>query len=291
MGEMPSGFRIHKTAHYVICYNTSQAYARWCGALFERLYLAFTTFWRERGMKLSDPQGPLVALIFDRKGTYAEYSREELGDATSAVIGYFSLRTNRMTMYDLTGVDALRGGTRVRTAEHINRILSRPQAEQTVSTIIHEATHQLAFNCGLQTRYADIPLWVSEGIAVYFETPDLRSKRGWRNIGAVNRRRLYDFRKYMGKRPPNSLLTLLSNDERFRNTQTAPAAYAEAWALNYFLLKKHRNQYVEYLKTLSERRPLIYDEPHERVEAFRQALGGDLGKLDVEFLRYMQTVR
>ena len=46
--EMPAGFRIHQTAHYVICYNTSEAYARWCGALFERLYLAFRTFWRER---------------------------------------------------------------------------------------------------------------------------------------------------------------------------------------------------------------------------------------------------
>ena len=38
-------------------------------------------------------------------------------------------------------------------------------------------------NTGLQTRYADNPFWVSEGLAVFFETPDLRSKNGWNAIG------------------------------------------------------------------------------------------------------------
>ena len=66
-----------------------------------------------------------------------------------------------------------------------------------VATIIHEATHQLAFNRGLQARFADVPLWVSEGIALYFETPDLRNSRGWQTVGAVNRVRLDRFRQYL----------------------------------------------------------------------------------------------
>ena len=33
--------------------------------------------------------------------------------------------------------------------------------ERTVATIIHEATHQLAFNSGLQVRFADNPLVVA----------------------------------------------------------------------------------------------------------------------------------
>ena len=45
-----------------------------------------------------------------------------------------------------------------------------------MATIVHEATHQIAFNCGMQQRYADIPLWLCEGMAVYFEAPDLASK-------------------------------------------------------------------------------------------------------------------
>jgi hypothetical protein len=77
----------------------------------------------------------------------------------------------------------------------INEMLSQPAAVPLVATIVHEATHQIAFNCGLQQRYADIPLWLCEGMAVYFEAPDLTSTRGWRGIGRVNYPRLETFRK------------------------------------------------------------------------------------------------
>ena len=290
LNEMPRGFRIHATAHYVICYNTTEAYAEWCGALFERLYLAFNNYWRKRGLDLKDPEWPLVALVFDGKPSYSRYAEAELGEATSSIIGYYSLRTNRVTTYDLTGVDG-QLGSRASTAVQINRILSRPEAERTVATIIHEATHQLAFNCGLQTRYADIPLWVSEGVAIYFETPDLRSSRGWRNIGGVNRVRLAEFRRYLRARPADSLLTLISNDERFRSSRTAPQAFAEAWALNYFLIRKHPDEYLEYMRGLSAKNQLLYDTPEERMAEFKQAFGDDLSRLEQEFLRYLRGVR
>jgi hypothetical protein len=288
--EMPPGFRIHTTAHYVICYNTSEAYARWCGALFERLFLAFRTFWRERGFDFQDPESPLVALAFDSQRTYTQYAERELGDATSATFGYYSLRTNRITTYDLTGADTFRGVGRVSSTEHINRLLSQPRAERTVATVIHEATHQLAFNGGLQTRYADIPLWLGEGIAVYFETPDLRSKRGWRNIGGINAVRLVGFHRYLRSRPGDSLHTLIANDERFRNSASAADAYAEAWALNYFLIRTRLESYVAYLKRISQKKPLFYDEPDERIQEFEAAFG-DLETLDVAFLRYMHSIR
>jgi hypothetical protein len=289
--ELSPGFRVHTTRHYVICYNTSQSYARWCGALFERLYLAFTNYWRQRGVEIQDPQGPLVALVFDDRNSYGSYARAELGNALPAIIGYYSLRTNRVTMYDLTGADRLPQNARITSADHINRILSRPQAERTVATIVHEATHQLAFNCGLQTRYADIPLWVSEGIAVFFETPDLKSKRGWRNIGDINRVRFAEFGRYLANRPADSLETLLSSDERFRNTAEISKAYAESWALTYFLLRKHRASFVAYLKKLSEKPRLIYDTPEQRLKDFQEVFGDDLQRLDAEFVRTMRSLR
>ncbi len=288
--ELTGQFRVHQTAHYVICYNTSEAYARWCGALFERLYRAFGNYWKNRGFRLDEPSWPLVALVFDDRQSYAAYSRPELGEATSSIIGYFSLRTNRVTMYDLTGADraALQGAS---SAAQINRILSRPEAERTVATIIHEATHQLAFNRGLQTRYADIPLWVSEGIAIYFEVPDLRSKNGWRNIGGVNRVRLSEFRRYLRSRPADSLRTLIADDQRFRSARTAPDAYAEAWALNYFLIRKHPKEYVRYTKLLADKKRLLYDTPAERLQQFEATFGSDWQQLDEEFLRYLRSVR
>jgi Protein of unknown function (DUF1570) len=290
--ELPAGFKIHKTKNYLICYNTSLAYAQWVGALFERLNEAFYNYWTRKGAVLHEPQFPLVALVFDSKALYVQHARAELGDTTSTIIGYYSLQSNRMTMYDLSGVEELGGGGDRRSAARINQVLSQPGAERTVATIVHEATHQLAFNSGLQVRFADIPFWVSEGIAIYFETPDLESTKGWRSIGGVNRVNLNNFRKYQQERPAGSLELLLVGDKRFRDPATATDAYAEAWALNYFLLRSptRGEAYVKYLKALAEQTPLVDVEPADRIKQFKQFFGEDLSALEADFLRFMRAV-
>jgi hypothetical protein len=292
LSELPAGFEIHATRHYVICHNTSRAYAAWCGALFERLYMAFANYWSRKGVKLRDPEFPLVAVVFDSRAAYVRHATAELGNGAESIVGFYSLRSNRVTMYDLTGLESLRAaGDRRGTAAQINAVLARPEAEQVVATIIHEATHQIAFNSGLQTRFADIPLWVSEGIAVYFETPDLGSSKGWRTIGAVNTSRLERFRQYLAERPATSLKSLVADDARLRDTRTALDAYAEAWALNYYLLQKRPREYVAYLQNLAQKPPLVWDDPETRLREFQAAFGEDLGQLDTDFLRYMQKLR
>lgn len=289
--ELPDGFKIHTTANYVIGYNTSTAYAQWCGSLYERLYRGFRNYWEKRGVELRDPELPLVALVFDGKESYLRHVRPELGEAAESIVGFYSPMSNRVSMYDLTGVEELRQAPdRSRSAAHINQILSQPAAAPTVATIVHEATHQLAYNCGLQIRLADNPVWVSEGLAVYFETPDLKNSKGWGSIGSVNRNRLIQFRKYAAARPADSLVTLLQDDKRFRNPSQALDAYAEAWALNYFLLKTRGEDYAAYLRELSDKPPAVYDSPAERLAEFRRFLGDDLEKLDAEFVRFVRRL-
>jgi hypothetical protein len=290
--ELPDGFETYDTAHYLICYNTSKAYAQWCGALYERLYRAFFTYWSQRGFDLRDPEAPLVAVVFADRPTYLRFATADLGPGAEAVIGYYNMRTNRVLMYDLTGVEGIAAQSDFpNSAARINQILSQPQAERTVATIVHEATHQIAFNCGFQERYADIPLWVSEGVAVYFETPDLDNSKGWRGIGRVNRERLIQFRRYLSRRPAESLTTLVANSRRFRNAQTAPDAYAEAWALNYYLLKRRFRDYAKYLQVLSEKEPLMNETDEDRLAAFRAAFGQDLEAFDREFIGYLRGVQ
>lgn len=290
LSELPDGFEVHKTAHYLICHNTSRNYARWCGSLFERLYMSFTNFWKKQGFDLVEPEFPLISIVFNDQASYREHVHRELGDGNESIIGYYSLATNRITTYDLTGIEALRRpGDRRGSPAQINELLMRPEAERTVATLIHEATHQIAFNSGLQTRYADIPLWVSEGIAVYFETPDLTSPRGWRTVGAINQVRLAQFRNYLTRRPADSLKTLIINDTRIRDARQAADAYSEAWALNYFLIKQRPKQFRAYLKMLSAKPPLVWDEPDERLKEFVAAFG-DLDELDADFLRLVNRL-
>ncbi len=283
--ELPDGFRIHQTANYLICYNTSKAYAQWCGSLYEQLHRAFYTFWKGKGIKLTESE-PLIAVVFRDRASYRQYSQRELGDATDSIIGFYSLTTNRITSYDLTGIESLRrAGDRTGTMRHISRMLIRPEAERTVATIIHEATHQLAFNSGLQTRFADNPLWLSEGLAIYFESPDLKSRKGWRRIGGVNHFRLHQMRQYLRRRPDDSLITLISNDQRFRDTSQADEAYAEAWSLCYHLIRTKPDQFAQYLELIRAKPPLVEDGAETRIREFRTTFGIDLQQLDREFRR------
>ncbi len=290
--ELPDGFSIHTTAHYVICYNTSKAYAQWCGALYERLYRAFNNYWTYKGFELQEPEFPLVALVFSDKRSYERYASAELGEAAGAIVGYYSFKSNRVTMYDLTGTEALRAVSGKRTtSSDINRLLAHPDAEPMVATIIHEATHQIAFNCGLQTRYSDVPLWQSEGLAIYFETPDLKSSRGWRGIGAVNRGRLATFRQNRRDKAEGWLATLLADDTRMRDTRTGAAAYADAWALTYYLIRSRPKQYVDYLEMLSKKNRLVWDKPERRLDEFRAFFGSDLKRLEAAVTKQMQSLR
>jgi hypothetical protein len=287
--EFP-GFKAHTTQHYIVFSNTSPAYARWVGSLFEGLHKAFYNYWSRRGATLSEPEYPLIAIVFDGQTSFAAHAHQEIGERAGSIIGYYSLKSNRMTTCDLTGIEADGAANDRNAAARIHQILSQPAAERNVATIVHEATHQLAFNSGLARRYADIPFSVSEGIAMYFETPNLESTKGWRNIGAVNRVNLGTFRRYLTKRPAGSLAALLTDDMRFTDPATDDEAYAEAWALNYFLLQTRGEKYVKYLAALAEQKPLVDVTADERLRTFKDAFGEDLSGLETEFLRYMKSV-
>ena len=90
---------------------------------------------------------------------------------------------------------------------------------------------------------------------------------------------------------PTSLSTLISSDGRFQDTSLALDAYAESWALTYFLLKRYPREYVSYLEALSKKDVLVEDDAPTRLKQFREAFGEDLRALDGEFVRYMMTLR
>lgn len=84
---------------------------------------------------------------------------------------------------------------------------------------------------------------------------------------------------------------MLTDDARFRDPRTSPQAYAEAWALNYYLLRARREDYVSYLQNLARLDPLSEVPSEERLIQFRSAFGQDLEALDQDFVRYMRRVR
>ena len=265
--ELGPEFSAYQTHHYLILYNCNDSYARQVGGLFEQLYRGFFAFWKNQRWRLPEPRFPLIAVVLKDHSAFFTHATAEIGEQAKSVIGYYNLATNHMTTFNV------------------------PNWERNVATLIHEATHQLAYNCALQTRFADNPMWVSEGLAMFFEAPDMRNPGRWRSIGSVNRVNLARWRKYEPVRPQESLVTLLSDNSRYQNPATATAAYAESWALTYFLIKTRREQYVEYLQRLSSGRPLAECSPRERIDMFEEAFETTLAELDQEFVAYMRRVR
>jgi Protein of unknown function (DUF1570) len=285
------GFRVHKTLHYVIIYNTNEAYAQWVGELYEGLYRKFHNFWKTKKIELEEPRFPLVAIVFNTKEAYLAYAERDIGATAKALIGYYNMQTNRMASFDLTGVAGVAGGARLNSSQLISQAFAQPGAERTLATNVHEAVHQLSFNTGLQVRLADCPLWFSEGMAMYFETPDTSSARSGATIGKINPHNWRLFGSYLPNRPADSLTTLITDDSRLKNSKTASDAYSEAWALTYFLLKVKPKQYVAYLEALRELKPLVNTPPRDRVALFKSHFGDDLQELDKEFIAFMRRQR
>lgn len=284
LAGLPAGFELLVTKHYVVCFNTSRDYAAWCAALYERLHDGFTNYWTKAGLPLADSPRPLVVVIFATRQDYEAHAAADLGPAADRVVGYYNLLSNRVVTFDLTGSDQLAPRGR-RPGRAGIEILASPAASGMVATIVHEATHQLAFNSGLHQRLAAVPLWVSEGIATYFETPDLESPRGWRAIGSVNRPRLDHF---LATYRPGLIEAILTDDELFRRPETALDAYAAAWVVTHHLLQTRKRQFVEYQRRLSAKRPLVEDPPETRLEDFRAAFGEPA---DVERAAYQAAAR
>ncbi len=290
--QASAGFKVHKTPHFVIIYNTNDVYAQWVGEMYEGLYRKFHNFWKSKKVKLEEPRFPLVAIVFHAKEAYLAYAEREIGETAAALIGYYNMQTNRMISFDMTGIAGLAVNSgRYSSTQMINQAFSQPGAERTLATNVHEAVHQLSFNTGLQVRLADNPLWFSEGMAMFFETPDTSSARGGPTIGRINYHNLLLFANYLPKRPADSLTTLITDDSRFKDPKTASDAYGESWALTYFLLKTKSKQYIAYLESLRALPPLVKSLPRDRIALFKQHFGDDLGKLDADFITSTRKLR
>ena len=195
LDELGAGFEIVRTKRYVIATNAGTGYGQWCGRLLERLQTAFLAHWKKAGIEVAEPTQPLIAIIWAEPQQYAAYATADAGAALAQSQGYYSIRSNRIVLADLTR------GPGQSAAANDGEILRRVESRvANLTTVVHEATHQIAFNCGLHTRYADNPMWLAEGMAMYCEVPDLRRTTGWGTIGRIHPGRLAHFREFIAQR-------------------------------------------------------------------------------------------
>jgi len=269
--ELPPSFEISTTRHFVVAYPKSSK-DTWAQRL-EDLYGSFAHYFSVRGFSLTEPEFPLIAIVWPNKAAFHAAARGDGVTIRDNVLGYYSQKSNRVMLYEISGQNA------------------KANWRETADTIIHEATHQTAFNVGIHSRYALAPQWVVEGLATMFEAPGVYDSRTFGNrTERINRGRQMEFKEFQAnRRKPDSLSELISRDNRFREDPSA--AYAEGWALTFFLVETMPREYHAYLKKTAAHPLFRTVSDQERLADFMSVFGDNFKMLDARFLRFMNELK
>lgn len=288
--EWRTGFEVAAAGSYVVAAPPGKARAY--AALLDEVHRSFSTFFSRRDFKLTQPEFPLVAIIFPSEDAFAKYCESDGMSYAPGLRGYYNPDTNRIAFFEEAepvsfqpppllfeqsppahGIDELPEVAAVTTGAGFR------------DTLVHEATHQLAFNMSLHTRIGDNPRWVVEGLAMIFE----RNAAGTGERHGNERQRVNEERyEWFMQRTRGNVLPIKDFIAADRPFGTATLdAYAESWALAFYLSERRGADYTAYLRRIQERDPLVDYSADERVADFQQAFGKDLDWLQVEWLRFM----
>ncbi len=270
--ELGRRLEVTGTTHYLVAHPPGTA-GQWAER-FEDLYRSFVHYFSVRGFTIQPPDISLVAVVWTDEADFFRYAAADGIMLQSGTLGYYSLKTNRIALFDAA---ASRGNAQA--------------WQQNAATIIHEAAHQAAFNSGVHSRFAPPPRWLAEGLGTLFEAQGIWDSRRFTAIeDRINRGRLASFRQYAAtSRKTGALAELVNSDRLFE--QDPVAAYGEAWALTFFLSETQPRKYTEYLAKTAARERFAAYPAAQRLADFTSIFGTDLGRLEIEFLRYLAAVK
>jgi len=268
--ELDGQLSVGGTSHFVVACPQGQV-ARW-SQRFEDLLRSFRHYFAVRGLEPHEPEFPLIAVVWPSQQEFLRQANREGNKVGPGVLGFYSPLTNRVSLYDSA---ALRGG----------------DWGQNASVIIHEATHQSAFNTGLHNRFAPPPRWLAEGLGMLFEAPGVwNSERFPLAESRVNRERLASFRRYLSQgRKPQTWLELVGSDTMFGHA--ALQAYAESWAFTFFLTETEPAKYNSLLKRVAAKADFAPYPATARLADFKAIFGDNFPMLEANFLRFVATIR
>ncbi len=265
--ELGNEFEVSGTGHYLVAHPRGQR-DRWAQR-FEDLYRSFVHYFSVRGLKPTRPPFPLIGVVCKDRHDFRRRTAQRGMAAPTGVLGFYALDSNQIVLYDMEAEG---------DSQHWQR---------NASVIIHEAAHQTAFNTGVHNRYAPPPLWVAEGLATMFEAPGLYDSRHYHQRGdRINRGRLQAFRRLVvPHHQPKLPAAMVASDELFRSNPAA--AYAEAWALSFYLAETRPRKYTKYLAMTAKRPAFVKYTGAERTADFTSVFGDDWRMLEARFLRFM----
>ncbi len=270
--EFGSKYQFSATQNFVVVHPPGD-YNVWAMP-FQRLYERFKLYFSSRGFQIHQPQFPMVAIVLKSRADFDRFLRK-YHDYDPNIMGYYSKISNRIITYDQSNGKGTRGSGWFFNAD----------------TIIHEATHQTAFNTGVHSRYADNSRWVSEGLAMMFESRGVNnSMRYHSQSDRINRDRLIALQHYCKKDElKGKLADIVLRDDLFRSDPQK--AYAMAWGVTFFLSEKMPREYQKFLKADAKRSNFRQFTSKQRATAFATAFGSDFKGLEKRMKSFFEGLK
>jgi Protein of unknown function (DUF1570) len=250
--EFGRAYKVVAAGNYVVVAQGNSA-EEWIRR-FAELESAFFRFFSTRGFPLINPEFPLVAIVLPDQDTFMVYAKNANMEVNVHTLGLYSPMTNRMVLFEQSSSDAI----------------------STLSTIQHESTHQLAFNCGVHQRLSDIPIWTAEGLASVFEPPAMLEAAERSQVARrFNPVRFATWQQMANQ--PEKVVALLKNlivsDNAF--DINPDQAYALAWALSFYLAERDSDRYVNYMSHIAKRQAGVAYSASSRRRDFEKYIGSD----------------
>ena len=209
------------TPHFTVVTDAPEKQARHIAGQFERMQVVFD---KVLPASHSDSTGPIVVLALKNKRDFQTVEPAE----------YLAKDT-----LDLSGL-FLQSGDRCYILLRLDAGVTHPY-----STIYHEYTHYI-------TRHARLPLWLSEGIAEFYENTDIESHEV--HLGQPD---LVDLNLLHSQTliPLATLFTVDRDSPYYHDQHQARLFYAESWALTHALflhdLRYKTSLIADYVRAVS----------------------------------------
>jgi len=202
---------------------------------------------------ISPQQNPgiMQVVFFSHEADYRRYVFNRAPQLAGSA-GFFSFTDNRLALFDqLSSADYTRaqlGNDQLRqytpdARDHASAALAGEARAATERLLRHEGAHQLFHAYRIESPLPVTPTWLTEGLAAYCEPATIGARHeafAARVIQARNTGTLLSLDQLLHHRDPAGFFAL--------EPDQVETAYAESWALTYFLMTSpHRADFLEYI--------------------------------------------
>jgi hypothetical protein len=222
--KIPEGFVVWRVEEFLLATDVEEKkipeYGALLGKLLENMRKTYTGLFKKQNKE------PMLVLLFNSRDDYRRFTESDGVPEGKDAYGYYSGKKRKAYLFEL--------------------------AQATRKFILHECTHQIYAERMIGESGAKTSPWLFEGMAEYSEGAAVKEEFKW---GRTHDENLWVVQNAIKQKKAFELRRLLSAtkfEELFNSnyeSEECQIAYAESWALFYFLMEKQKDNLIDYIRS------------------------------------------